>query len=79
MSLRELLDRFRSHARTEREKGTYFERLTQTWLKHAPTQRGLYSRVLTFAEWAKERGEDGTELWPKLGDGDVRRAAYRSG
>lgn len=61
MSLRELLDRFRSHARNEREKGTYFERLTQIWLRHAPTQRGLYSRVLTFAEWAKERGEDGTD------------------
>ena len=61
MSLRELLDRFRAHAKTEREKGTYFERLTQAWLRHAPTQQGLYSRVLTFSEWAQERGEDGTD------------------
>jgi len=61
MSLRELLARYRSRAKSEREKGTYFERLTQAWLRHAPTQLGLYSRVLTFSEWARERGEDGTD------------------
>lgn len=60
-SLRDLLAKYRANASTEREKGTYFERLTQVWLRHAPTQRGLYSRVLTFAEWAKERGEDATD------------------
>ncbi len=61
-SLRDLLARYRANAGTEREKGAYFERLTQVWLKHAPTQKGIYSRVLTFAEWAKERGEDATDI-----------------
>ncbi len=60
-SLKDLLARYRATAGTEREKGTYFERLTQVWLRHAPTQRGLYSRVLTFADWARERGEDATD------------------
>lgn len=60
-SLRDLLAKYRANASNEREKGTYFERLTQVWLRHAPTQRGLYSRVLTFSEWAKERGEDATD------------------
>ena len=60
-SLKDLLARYRANAGTEREKGTYFERLTQVWLKHAPTQHGLYSRVLTFADWARERGEDATD------------------
>ena len=60
-SLNDLLARYRANSGTEREKGTYFERLTQVWLRHAPTQHGLYSRVLTFAEWARERGEDATD------------------
>ena len=60
-TLRDLLAKYRANAGTEREKGTYFERLTQVWLRHAPTQRGLYSRVLTFADWARERGEDATD------------------
>ncbi|TPG52513.1 damage-inducible protein [Roseomonas nepalensis] len=60
-SLRDLLARYRASAATEREKGTYFERLVATWMRSAPTQRDLYSRVLTFAEWAKERGEDATD------------------
>lgn len=60
-TLRDLLAKYRANAGTGREKGTYFERLTQVWLRHAPTQRGLHSRVLTFAEWARERGEDRTD------------------
>ena len=34
--LRDLLDQFRTSARTEREKGTYFERLAVAFLKHDP-------------------------------------------
>ena len=33
---RELLDKYRSTAKSEREKGTYFERLTKVWLETAP-------------------------------------------
>ena len=59
--LKDLLAKYRVSATTEREKGTYFERLTQAWLRHAPIQQGLYRRVLTFSEWGRERGEDATD------------------
>lgn len=57
----ELLNQYRSAARSQREKGTYFERLTKIWLEHAPTQAGRYARVLTYADFAHERGESGTD------------------
>ena len=44
----ELLNQYRSAARSQREKGTYFERLTKIWLEHAPTQAGRYARVLVY-------------------------------
>ncbi len=56
-SFRELLARYRAESKSEREKGTYFERLTKLWLENAPTQGGLYSRVMTFGDFARERGE----------------------
>lgn len=72
MTLREILERYRAGAKTEREKGGYFERLVKVWLENAPTQRGQFSRVLTFAEWAKERDEDtrdlGIDLCAELAD-----------
>ena len=61
LSLRDLLARYRAESATEREKGTYFERLTKVWLENAPTQKGRYSRVLMFADWARERGEAKTD------------------
>lgn len=59
--LRALLDHYRSSARSQREKGTYFERLTKIWLEHAPTQAGRYARVLTYTDFGRERGESGTD------------------
>lgn len=56
--LRELLDRYRSASRSEREKGTYFERLVKVWLETAPAQREQFSRVLTWAEFAAEQRID---------------------
>jgi predicted helicase len=71
-SLREVLQHFRAGAKSEREKGTYFERLTKAWLECAPTQRDQFLRVLTFAEWAEERREDrrdtGIDLCAQLAD-----------
>lgn len=61
LMLQQILDRYRAEATSEREKGTWFERLTRVWLLHAPTQAGRYSRVLTFAEFAAERGEIGKD------------------
>lgn len=59
--LRELLDRYRNAARSEREKGTYFERLTKVWLETAPAQREQFSKVLTWAEFARENRIDGRD------------------
>jgi predicted helicase len=53
-SLRDLLQKYRSKAISEREKGTYFEQLTKIWLENAPTQRAQFKRVLSFADWANE-------------------------
>ena len=56
----------------QREKGTYFERLTKVWLEHAPTQRQQFARVLTFGDWAKENRFDqrdtGIDLAAQLAD-----------
>ncbi len=61
-SLRELLEDYRTVAKSEREKGAYFERLARVWLENAPTQAGQFSRVLSYADWAKEFGKDGRDV-----------------
>lgn len=60
-ALTALLDRYREASVTEREKGTYFEELVVTYLRHEATYRDLYEQVWTFADWAKERGVDGRD------------------
>jgi predicted helicase len=57
-TLRELLAQYRASAANERDKGGYFERLVRVWLQYAPTQQGQFSRVLSFADWAAETGQD---------------------
>lgn len=60
-ALQDLLNQFRQHAKTEREKGTYFEDLTRCYLQHEPVYRDLYGRVETFANWANRHGRDGSD------------------
>src|SRR5680860_194433 len=60
-ALNNLLTSFRQHAKTEREKGTYFEGLVKAYLENDPIQRQQYDKVWTFSDWAKERGEDGKD------------------
>jgi predicted helicase len=71
-TLRELLAQYRASAANERDKGGYFERLVRVWLQHAPTQQGQFSRVLSFADWAAETGQDrrdvGIDLVAQLTD-----------
>ena len=55
-ALQRLLDTYRSAARTEREKGTYFEDLIQCYLSNEPRYRDLYEKVWTYADWAYEQG-----------------------
>lgn len=57
-ALQDLLNTYRNAARTEREKGTYFEELIRVYLRHEPTYRDLYSDVWTWADWAKQQGID---------------------
>jgi len=60
-ALKELLDDYRHEARSEREKGTYFELLIQDFLKNDPTYAPQFSQVWTYAEWAKMQAMDGKD------------------
>jgi predicted helicase len=64
IGLRQLLQKYRSEAASEREKGTYFERLVKVWLENAPTQREQFLRVLTYADWARENRLDQRDTPP---------------
>lgn len=72
-TLREVLDRFRQTARTEREKGAYFEKIAAVYLRHDPLQAPQFSKVETYEEWAKTHGEDaadsGIDLVATLSEG----------
>ena len=61
-SLTALLDTFRDSARTEREKGTYFERLCVAYLSNDPMQTEHYEEVLPWSEWAKQNGWNGKDV-----------------
>ena len=57
-ALQKLLDAYRSAARTEREKGTYFEELILCYFRNEPQYRDLYEEVWTYADWAREQGKN---------------------
>lgn len=73
-ALQSLLQSYRDAARTERDKGTYFERFAVAYLTHDPVQLEQYERVQTFKDWAAEIGWDGRDtgidLVAKLRDED---------
>ena len=54
--LRQLLETFRKEAKSEREKGDYFEELTQVYLRTEPTYADLYSDVWLLSEVPDEFG-----------------------
>lgn len=60
-TLQSLLQTYRDEARTERDKGTYFERLALAYLTHDPLQSQCYEKVQTFKDWAHENGWDGRD------------------
>jgi len=60
--LRQLLGNFRQRAKTEREKGQYFEELTLAYLKNEPIYRDLYRDVWTYGDWARANGKDATDV-----------------
>lgn len=62
MSLQSLLSELRSSARSEREKGTYFERIARAFLTADPVQAEEYKSVWTWSEWAAGNGWDGRDV-----------------
>lgn len=56
--LETILSAYRTTARTEREKGTYFESLVRCYFENEPAYRDLYSNVWTYAEWARATGQN---------------------
>lgn len=62
LSLDALLDTYRASAATEREKGTYYERLCASFLQHDPVQAKQYEQVLTWSEWAARNGIIGKDV-----------------
>ena len=69
-TLQSLLQTYRDAARTERDKGTYFERFAIAYLTHDPIQLEQYEQVQTFKDWADANGWDardtGIDLVAKL-------------
>ncbi len=72
--LQQLLKTYRDNAKTEREKGDYFELLSVVYLKNDPVFAQQFSQVWTYSDWAKEQGIDqrdtGIDVVAKLIDGD---------
>jgi predicted helicase len=57
-----ILQSYRDAAATEREKGTYFERLGLAFFLNDPVQVEEYEAVWPWSEWAKANGWDGKDV-----------------
>lgn len=57
-SIDNLLESYRAAATTERDKGTYFERLCAAFLTADPVQREQYEAIWTWTDWANGEGSD---------------------
>lgn len=57
-ALQKILTAYRDAALTEREKGTYFEKLIICYFKNEASYKDLYSNVWLYSDWAKEQGLD---------------------
>lgn len=85
--VRAVLAQFRKVAHSEREKGTYFERLAVVFLKNDPGMAQEYEDAWTFTDWAKARGlsakDTGIDAVAKLRGADgycaIQCKFYRSG
>lgn len=61
-ALDRILQSYRDAAVTEREKGTYFERLALAFFLNDPVQAEEYDAVWTWGDWAKANGWDGKDV-----------------
>ena len=57
----DLINTYRTAAKSEREKGTYFEELICAYLRNEATYRDLYDKVWMYGDWAKDQGLDGRD------------------
>ncbi len=62
LSLDALLDSYRASGSSERETGTYYERLCAAFLKHDPVQAEQYEEVWTWVDWASAHGWNGKDV-----------------
>ena len=60
--LRQLLAQYRAASKSEREKGTYFERLAVAFIKHDPGMAQEYEDAWLFSDWAKSHRLDGRDI-----------------
>ena len=69
-SIDQLLEKYRSSSKSEREKGTYFERLAKAFLRSDPVQSEEFEQIWTWQDWAPENGfnakDTGIDLVAKL-------------
>ncbi|WP_255453682.1 DEAD/DEAH box helicase family protein [Paracoccus sp. S-4012] len=61
-SLNHLLAQYRDLAASERDKGTYYERLCAAYLVHDPVQAEQYEEVWPWSEWAARHGWSGKDV-----------------
>src|SRR3954463_903208 len=59
--LRTLLKSFRDAAKSEREKGNYFERIAVEFIKNDPGMAQEYEDAWLYSDWAKAQGIDGRD------------------
>ncbi|OAL76274.1 hypothetical protein AY606_13250 [Acinetobacter sp. SFB] len=57
----DLINTYRIIAKTEREKGTYFELICIKYFENEPFYADLFTKVQTYTEWAKEQGLSGKD------------------
>lgn len=57
----DLINTYRITAKTEREKGTYFESLCIRYFQHEPYYADKFINVQTYTEWAKAQGLTGKD------------------
>lgn len=60
--LRKLLDKYRSLAPTERDKGTYLEKLSVVFLKTDATMQAQFEDAWLYSDWAKLQGVGGKDI-----------------
>ena len=60
--LRQLLAQYRAASKSEREKGTYFERLAVAFIKNDTGMQQEYEDCWLFGDWAKANRLDGRDI-----------------